>query len=60
MSVFWLADRTSLGLENPQLLLYGDVWTTAAGEQGSIFTRHPLQVELEDELSVSRQQHPTA
>lgn len=31
-----------LGPEHPQLLLYGEVWTTAAGEQGSIL--HPQVV----------------
>jgi CheY-like chemotaxis protein len=40
-SIFWLADRTHLELEHPEQLLYGEVWTTPAGEQGSMFARHP-------------------
>ena len=31
-SIFWLADRTSLDRTQPQQLVYGEVWTTAAGE----------------------------
>jgi hypothetical protein len=38
---FWLSDRTKLDLMQPQQLLYGEVWTPAAGEQGSICARHP-------------------
>lgn len=59
-SVFWLADRTQLDLEHPQQLLFGEVWTTPAREQGSIFARHPAQVELDGELSFSRYEQPAA
>jgi hypothetical protein len=52
-SIFWLADHTQLDLDHPQQLLFGEVWLTPAGEQGSIFARVPSRVELEDELSVS-------
>jgi hypothetical protein len=38
-SIFWVSDRTRLDLTQPQQLLYGDVWITAAGEQGSIFAQ---------------------
>jgi hypothetical protein len=51
-SVVWLTDRTQLDLERPETLLFGEVWTTAAGEQGSIFAWHPSQLRLEADLVV--------
>jgi hypothetical protein len=35
--IFWFASKSVLSLENPQVVLLGDIWTTAAGERGSIF-----------------------
>ncbi len=52
-SIFWVSDRTQLDVAHPTQLLFGEVWTTATGEQGSIFTRHPSHIELEGELSLS-------
>ena len=48
----WLTDRTQFNLDQPEQPLFNELWTTATGEQGSIFDLHPSRVALEDELSV--------
>jgi len=36
-NLFWFTSKSALSLDEPQRILLDDVWTTAAGEQGSIF-----------------------
>jgi len=36
-NIFWFATQDALSLDDPQAVLLSDIWTTAAGERGSIF-----------------------
>lgn len=36
-NLFWFTSASTLSLENPESVLLHDVWTTAAGERGSLF-----------------------
>lgn len=36
-NLFWFTSVSTLSLENPESVLLHDVWTTAAGERGSLF-----------------------
>jgi hypothetical protein len=35
--IFWFTTKHAFSLDEPQRILLDEVWTTAAGEQGSIF-----------------------
>src|SRR5262249_17268770 len=35
--IFWFTSKAALSLERPETVLLSDIWTTAAGERGSIF-----------------------
>jgi hypothetical protein len=36
-NLFWFTTKAALSLEHPQAVLLNDIWTTAAGERGSVF-----------------------
>jgi hypothetical protein len=51
--IFYVADHDVLSIERPQQLLFDPVWTTPAGNRGSIFASHPSRVSLDEELGAT-------